>query len=140
MPEFITLLVTSAVAVEGLLYRKGSLLSVPEDVAMELLRLGRAEVATVENVKEKTAVVAELDNLKESTNAIVLPVDQPTAPRALEQPSAADVEVKAPDPAASPLEQLTKAQLLDKAKELGVEVKASDTKAQITTALTSAAK
>jgi hypothetical protein len=121
--ELFPLTLSSAVVLDGVVCSKGSVVEVDEATAKDLLRRGKAEVATVENVKAPQAPATELE------------VAPPAAPAKPEEGAAAVVEAK-------PLElaELTKAELLEKAKELGLDVKASDSKAQLIATLEAAVK
>lgn len=108
----VALRVTSAFAYEGAIVTKGAVVEVPEDLAKDLLRRGKAELATEDDAKPAK------------------PTEQPATPIA--QPPA--------DASPSELEKLTKAELLEMAKNLGVEVSASDSKAKLIATLEAKAK
>lgn len=107
--QLVTLLVTSAFAHEGRIVTKGSVVEVPKELAEDLLRRGKAELATADDAPPKVEAKPEQG-------------PEPEAPK--EEPF--------------DLEKATRAALLIKALELGLEIADSDTKAQLKAKITEA--
>jgi outer membrane biosynthesis protein TonB len=98
--ELYPLRVTSAVVLGGAVVTKGSVIEVDEAVAKDLLRRGKAEVATLEDAKPTAAKPAEpLPQDAEQQPAEPLPQDAEQQPAA----DSSDTEPEAePTPAEEP--------------------------------------
>jgi outer membrane biosynthesis protein TonB len=120
--ELYPLRVTSAVVLGGAVVTKGSVIEVDEAVAKDLLRRGKAEVATLEDAKPTAAKPAEpLPQDAEQQPAEPLPQDaeqQPAEPlpQDAEQQPAADSSDTEPEAEPTPAEEPEKPSKAKKSK------------------------
>lgn len=85
MSKTATVKLTSAITVSGEIVTRGSIITIPEDAAKDLLRRGKAVVATAEDETE-----SDLEDLDDEVQVDPAPVDPaPPAPPAAEAKPAA---------------------------------------------------
>lgn len=61
MTKTATVKLTSAIGVQGVMYRAGTVMDIPEDAAKDLLRRGKAVVATAEDEGAAEEPEAEIE-------------------------------------------------------------------------------